>query len=42
MSGLDDAGTYSDRMGSMLSSLGSFEEDDEDLGDDDDLYRRFR
>jgi len=42
MSGLDEAGTYSDLMGSMLSSLGSFEDDDEDLGDDDDPYRRIR
>jgi len=39
---LDDASTYSDMMGSMLSSLGSFEEDDEDLDDDEDPYRRFR
>jgi magnesium chelatase subunit I len=37
---LDDAHTFSDMMGSMLSSLGSFDEDD-DL-DDDDLPGRYR
>ncbi|MEZ4702232.1 MAG: magnesium chelatase [Rhodothermales bacterium] len=35
----DSATSYSDMMGSMLSSLGSIEDDDIDP-DDDDLYRR--
>ena len=37
---LDDASTYNDMMGSMLSSLGPLDDDD-DL-DDDDPYRRYR
>jgi len=37
--GLNHASTYSDMMGSMLSSLGSYEEDD--LDDEEDPYRRF-
>jgi magnesium chelatase subunit I len=33
--------TYTDIMGSMLSSLGSLDDDDFD-DDDDDFYRRYR
>jgi len=39
---LDAESTYSDMMGSMLSSLGSLDDDDDLDGDDDDLYRRYR
>ncbi len=35
----DGASAYSDMMGSMLSSLGGFDEDDDDL--DDDIRRRY-
>lgn len=38
---VDSESTYSDIMGSVLSSLGNIEDDD-DLGDEDDFYRRYR
>ncbi len=37
----DEATTYNDIMGSMLSSLGPIDDDDDDL-DEDDFYRRYR
>ena len=37
----DEATTYNDIMGSMLSSLGPLDDDDDDL-DEDDFYRRYR
>ena len=37
------AGTlYNDIMGSMLSSLGSIDDDDDENLDDEDFYRRYR
>jgi len=41
VAGINHASTYSDMMGSKLSSLGSFEDDEDDL-DEEDPYRRFR
>jgi magnesium chelatase subunit I len=40
---VDDAITYNDMMGSMLSSLGSFPNDDDDIDEDDDedFYSRY-
>jgi magnesium chelatase subunit I len=38
---LESESKYSDIMGSMLSSLGKVEDDD-DLSDEDDFYRRYR
>ncbi|QXD17059.1 magnesium chelatase [Rhodocaloribacter litoris] len=42
---LESEQTYSDIMGSMLSSLGNLDDDDEDddgFDDEDDFYRRYR
>jgi len=39
---VDDAITYNDMMGSMLSSLGTFPNDDDDIDEDDeDFYSRY-
>ena len=38
----EEQSTYSDIMGSMLSSLGALGDEDDDDEDDDDFYRRYR
>ena len=38
----DEATTYNDIMGSMLSSLGPLDDGDDDDLDEDDFYRRYR